>query len=58
VAVSCEHGNEILGPVKGKEFLEYLSDLQLFKDSGQGYLRVDMSHLVTVNTFTKISLSQ
>jgi hypothetical protein len=36
VAVSCEHGNEILGPVKGNEFLEYLSDFQLFKDSGQG----------------------
>jgi hypothetical protein len=31
---SCEHGNEPSGPIKGGEFLDYLSDCQLLmKDS-------------------------
>jgi hypothetical protein len=33
VAGSCEHGNDISGSLRGGEFLEYLSDYQLLKDS-------------------------
>jgi hypothetical protein len=33
VAGVCEHGNENSCSIKGEEFLEQLSDYQLFKDS-------------------------
>jgi hypothetical protein len=33
VAGSCEHGNELSGFIKGGEFLDWLSDYQLLKDS-------------------------
>jgi len=29
----CKHGNEISGTIKGGEFLDYLSDCWLVKDS-------------------------
>jgi len=29
---SYEHGNELLGSIKGREFLDKLSDSQLLKD--------------------------
>jgi len=28
---SCEHDNELVGSIKGREFLDYLSDYKLFK---------------------------
>jgi hypothetical protein len=28
---SCEHGNELLGFIKGGKFLDYMSDYQLLK---------------------------
>jgi hypothetical protein len=31
VVGSCEHGNEPPGSIKGGEFLDYLSNYQLFK---------------------------
>jgi hypothetical protein len=31
VAGFCEHGNEPVGPIKGGEFLDYLSDYLLLK---------------------------
>jgi hypothetical protein len=31
VAGSCEHGNELLGPIKHGEFLDKLSDYRLSK---------------------------
>jgi hypothetical protein len=31
VAGSCEHGNEPLVHIKGREFIEQLRDYQLFK---------------------------
>jgi hypothetical protein len=31
VAGSCERGNESSGPIKGREFLDQLSDCQLLK---------------------------
>jgi hypothetical protein len=33
VAGTCEHVNEYSGSIKGGEFLDYLSDCQLIKDS-------------------------
>jgi hypothetical protein len=33
VAYPCEHINEPLGPIKGGEFLDWLGDIQLLKDS-------------------------
>jgi len=43
VAGSCEHCNEALGSIKGKEFLDYLSDYQLLKkDSASMELVVEM----------------
>jgi hypothetical protein len=30
---SCEHGNEVSLSIKGKKFVEYLSDCQLLEDS-------------------------
>jgi hypothetical protein len=29
----CEHGNELSGPMKGGEFLDYFSDSYLLKNS-------------------------
>jgi hypothetical protein len=33
VTGSCEHCNEILGSMKGGEFVEYMNDYWLLKDS-------------------------
>jgi hypothetical protein len=44
VAGSCEHGNELLGSIKGGKFVDYLSDCQLFnKDSGPIYGKSECS---------------
>jgi hypothetical protein len=32
VASSCEYDKELLGSIKGGEFLDYLSDYELFKE--------------------------
>jgi hypothetical protein len=31
VAGSCEHGNELSGPIKDEEFLDYVNDYQLLR---------------------------
>jgi hypothetical protein len=31
VAISCEDGNESLGSIKGREFIDKLNDYQLLK---------------------------
>jgi hypothetical protein len=36
VAGSCEHGNESSGFIKGRKFLDLLSDYLLRKDSSPG----------------------
>jgi hypothetical protein len=36
VAGSCEYDNELLGSVKGGEFLHYLSDYWLLKEDSDG----------------------
>jgi hypothetical protein len=33
MAVSCEHGNEPLGPTEGSKCFDELSEFLLFKDS-------------------------
>jgi hypothetical protein len=38
VTASCEHGNETSGSIKGGEFLDYLSEYQLFKKLVLGFL--------------------
>jgi hypothetical protein len=35
-----EYGNELPGSIKGREFLEYVSDYQLLKDSAPGVIVV------------------
>jgi hypothetical protein len=30
---SCEYSNELLGSIKGKEFVDYLGDYYFLKDS-------------------------
>jgi hypothetical protein len=35
VTGSYDHGNKLSGSIKGEEFLDYLSDYQLLKDSAQ-----------------------
>jgi hypothetical protein len=44
---SCEHGDEHSGYIKGGEFLDYLSDCQLFRDSAS------MSLLYTLEAVTE-----
>jgi len=43
VVSSCENGNETSGSIKGREFLEHLSDYQLLKKDSAPWSLVSQS---------------
>jgi hypothetical protein len=56
VAGSLEHGNEHLGSIKGREFLDYLS-LLLASEDGL-YSMVKLSYLLDNSTFPSVKFYQ